>query len=357
MANLLAGAGGQFGSASSEPLVRFKAGKCESEPRGASLWVTPTARKGEVQLVKVDDLLHFQWRDRTTMAVDPGCDHMIFPGDAKFEKVETGRDAEDRVYVLQFSQQRGRRFFFWMQAKDDADDASNVAKVNTAMNGDDGGVAAGAAFSAAAAAAAPASGASDDAAAAAAASGGDGTLEFLQQLQQGGTSGGQLTLGALQSAMSNLGLPQQQQGASTAGASASAPLRLAEVASADDIEQSGILDDEAVVERLVRHLPESTRTREELAYLLRAPQFRQALTQLQNALASPENFASVLANFQLPATDGPAFAVDPVRAFLDAVLRAADDDRQRDDAEMTDAPPPPNNDDNNDAPAPPPEEE
>ena len=52
---------------------------------------------------------------------------MIFPGDAQFIKVVTGRPA-DRVYMLQF--QNNRRFFFWLQDKDDKDDAELTAKLN-----------------------------------------------------------------------------------------------------------------------------------------------------------------------------------------------------------------------------------
>lgn len=313
MANLLNAAqqGGFPGAGGNEPMVKFKAGRCEYEPRqGSTLWVKPVNRKGEVQLVKVDELLHFQWRDRTTMAVDPNCDHMIFPGDAKFDKVDTGRP-EDRVYVLQFQQQASRRFFFWMQAKDESDDVSNVEKVNTAMNGGD------------APTSEPEATETTPAAAETPATGGDNTLEFLQQLQTSTPATGSLTLGALQSAMAGLGMPP------------AAPLRLTDVANADAIVNSGIFDDPAVVERLLPHLPESQRSRDELVTILRAPQFRQAIQQLAAALGTPENFASVLANFQLHApTTG---AIDPVRAFLDAVQASVP---PQEDTDMVDAPPP-----------------
>lgn len=56
---------------------------------------------------------------------------MLFPGDAKLIKTDTGREA-DRVYRLEFS--NGRRMFFWMQEpKAEVDDA-NVKKLNESID-------------------------------------------------------------------------------------------------------------------------------------------------------------------------------------------------------------------------------
>ena len=46
--------------------------------------------------------------------MDPGIDVMVFPGDAKFVKCNTGRP-DDRVAILQFTSRADRRFFFWLQ--------------------------------------------------------------------------------------------------------------------------------------------------------------------------------------------------------------------------------------------------
>ena len=74
--------------------------------------VTPQLEKGKVCLSRGDDqLLHFQWVDRQTGASPE--DFIIFPDDAHFEKVDTGRP-DDRVYILQYKNS-SRRFFFWMQ--------------------------------------------------------------------------------------------------------------------------------------------------------------------------------------------------------------------------------------------------
>ena len=80
--------------------------------------------------------MKFQWKNRISDSVDPNCDHMVFPGDAKFEKVNTGRPG-DRVVMLQFTSNTSRRFFFWLQHKKDEDDAEITKKFNDALNGVD----------------------------------------------------------------------------------------------------------------------------------------------------------------------------------------------------------------------------
>uniref|UniRef100_M4BQP5 Pru domain-containing protein n=1 Tax=Hyaloperonospora arabidopsidis (strain Emoy2) TaxID=559515 RepID=M4BQP5_HYAAE len=117
--------------------------------------VTPQLEKGKVCLSRGDDqLLHFQWVDRQTGASPE--DFIIFPDDAHFDKVDTGRP-DDRVYILQYKNS-SRRFFFWMQVtggilkhfvsffllliligllyqnKDASRDEELVKKVNDAMN-------------------------------------------------------------------------------------------------------------------------------------------------------------------------------------------------------------------------------
>jgi len=298
--------------ASAESVVlRFKAGKCESEPRpNGKIWIKPLNRKGEVQLVRQDELLHFQWRDRTTLAVDPSCDHMIFPGDAKFEKMETGREG-DRCYVLQFQAQENRRFFFWMQQKDDGDDETNVKKMNDFMNGNDSTHLAPATVTSTVAESSSSSGA----------------------MQNQSSAPAQLTLESLQSVMQNLGMPP-------APSSPSPMLRLSDVADANAILTSGILQEPATMERLLPHLPEGQRTTAELEAVIRSPQFRQALDQLARALSSPENFGSILSSFRL-APNPNAPTLDPVRAFLDALTHtaAAASTPDQEDEEMVDAPP------------------
>lgn len=59
-------------------------------------------------------------------------DFIIFPNDAKFIKVNTGREG-DRVYLLQYNNST-RRFFFWMQNKDSSKDDELTKKLNDNMN-------------------------------------------------------------------------------------------------------------------------------------------------------------------------------------------------------------------------------
>ena len=58
----------------------------------------------------------------------------MFPGDATLERAITGKET-DRVYVLHFSGNATRKFFFWMQDKEGTEDDENVKKLNEAMNG------------------------------------------------------------------------------------------------------------------------------------------------------------------------------------------------------------------------------
>uniref|UniRef100_A0AAV1VAA1 Proteasomal ubiquitin receptor ADRM1 n=1 Tax=Peronospora matthiolae TaxID=2874970 RepID=A0AAV1VAA1_9STRA len=127
--------GNVFGTPSSagrNELVSFHAGKMtvKAAANGKFL-VTPQLEKGKVCLSRGDDqLLHFQWVDRQTGASPE--DFIIFPDDAHFDKVDTGRP-DDRVYILQYKNS-SRRFFFWMQNKDASRDEELVKKVNDAMN-------------------------------------------------------------------------------------------------------------------------------------------------------------------------------------------------------------------------------
>jgi 26S proteasome regulatory subunit N13 len=113
-------------------LVSFNAGKMTAKASAnGKFTVTPQLEKGKVCLSRGDDqLLHFQWVDRQTGASPE--DFIIFPDDAHFAKVDTGRPG-DRVYILQYKNS-SRRFFFWMQNKDASRDEELVKKVNECMN-------------------------------------------------------------------------------------------------------------------------------------------------------------------------------------------------------------------------------
>jgi len=131
---------------------------------------------------------------------------------------------------------------------------------------------------------------------------------------------GGLTLSDLQGAMAGLATASPP-GATTA-ASAGPPL--SELASADIIDESGILDDKDVVERLTKLLPEGQQTEAMLRENIRSPQVAQSLQRLTAALADDAgSFNSIIANFQLDPADGMSAmsAGNPIEAFLNCLLK------------------------------------
>lgn len=95
--------------------MSFNAGKMTVKPSAnGKFLITPDLKKGKICLSRGDDqLLHFQWMDRQS-GTNPE-DFIIFPDDASFSRVDTGR-ADDRVFLLQYKNS-SRRFFFWMQVR------------------------------------------------------------------------------------------------------------------------------------------------------------------------------------------------------------------------------------------------
>jgi hypothetical protein len=90
-------------------LLSFRAGKMTRE-NDTSNNVVPDLRKGYVQLLTEDELLHFQWKERS--AAEAEDDLIIFPEDAKFVRVAEADDG--RVYMLRFESSKAKHFF-WMQ--------------------------------------------------------------------------------------------------------------------------------------------------------------------------------------------------------------------------------------------------
>eukprot|EP01130_Rhizamoeba_saxonica_P019139 TRINITY_DN9810_c0_g1_i1.p1 TRINITY_DN9810_c0_g1~~TRINITY_DN9810_c0_g1_i1.p1 ORF type:complete len:341 (+),score=99.82 TRINITY_DN9810_c0_g1_i1:35-1057(+) len=103
-------------------LVEFKAGKMHMGQDGL---VRPDRRRGLVQLKQTSDqLMHFIWSDRTTGQEETNL--IIIGDDAKMRLV---REANARVYVLQFRSSENKHFF-WMQEPTDENDRENVDKLN-----------------------------------------------------------------------------------------------------------------------------------------------------------------------------------------------------------------------------------
>lgn len=252
---------------------------------------------------------------------------MVFPGDANLVKVNTGREG-DRVVMLQFTSNTNRRFFFWLQDKDDTEDENLRNKFNTTM--DNGGNEA------------PSQPAPQP-----------------TQPAQSRPATQSVQMADLQSVLSHMGLPpapaeapaqtqtQTQQPTSTPatpatpGAVSSDMLQAAlfgaaqaqqrdpviplqEIASGEEIMRTELLANDDIRQRLIQFLPEGHQTEEELHTTIHSPQLQQALTQLSAALQS-ENINSVFANFNLDAAAGAAALNqgNGIQAFLDALTAQA----------------------------------
>ncbi|KAL7479325.1 hypothetical protein ACHAW6_005060 [Cyclotella cf. meneghiniana] len=372
-------------------ILQFKAGKMTTQlqPNGKYL-VTPDTRRGELHLVwstaaaaargnagaAAGGHVKIEWKDRRTKAVVNTVP--VFPGeDATFERVETGREG-DRVYLLQVGSGAEGRHFFWMQDRDPEPDEDLCVKVNLYLSDStEAATAAGVAPPVSAAPAAPSSSANAST---------DGMdSERLLSIMQGalGSEGGRAVtaavpgsgsvqaaspgqIDALGNILENLGIPPpggtlpsgeraphqppsaggltlaDLQGA-MAGLATASPVSsppgppLAELASSDIIDESGILDDPEVTARLVALLPEGQRTNEQLRENLRSPQVAQCLQRLTEALADDaSSFNSIIANFQLNPEDGAEAlaAGNPIEAFLNCLLR---DVERKEGVKMSDA--------------------
>jgi len=135
------------------------------------------------------------------------------------------------------------------------------------------------------------------------------------------TAGGTLTLADLQGAMAGL------------ATSSPPPPPLTEILSPDSVEESGVLDDEDTVHRLLRLLPEGQRSREALIQNLRSPQCIESIKALQTALAGPDgphNLYSILINFELDTDvlNATGANTNPVELFLDAVVKSVQKEKE-----------------------------
>ena len=120
-------------SSASQSLVTIKAGKCALRTIGPNRYlVNPENVRGHITLVKTPDgLVKFCWGDRN--AQQPEIERIIFPSEAEFKKVQTGRE-NDRVYMLHIPQGGNQIFMFWLQDKSTEKDNDLIAKLNDCMN-------------------------------------------------------------------------------------------------------------------------------------------------------------------------------------------------------------------------------
>jgi len=127
-------------------LLSFKAGKMiaevqpngkymvKSDPRRGTLEVNWTASSSSSSSSGSAGVLKLEWKDRRTRQVVDSL--TIFPeDDCTYTKVDTGSGRDgDRVYLLQYGNASDRRFFFWMQEKEEGnEDEDHCVKINTFM--------------------------------------------------------------------------------------------------------------------------------------------------------------------------------------------------------------------------------
>merc|ERR1711936_610942 len=112
----------------SKSLVEFRAGKMNLNL--STKMVSPDKRKGLLSVLQSDDqLMHLQWKDRTTGTIED--DLIIFPDDVEFKPVPACTTG--RVFVLKFKTSN-KRMFFWMQEPKADKDEEFCKKVNDNLN-------------------------------------------------------------------------------------------------------------------------------------------------------------------------------------------------------------------------------
>lgn len=121
-----------------QPLFQLKAGKCHlNKLQNAKFQVTADKRRGQISLVRGNDgLLHFKWTNLSNGAVED--DRIVMPAEATFKKVKTGRESQDRVYMLKL-QGNEVPLMYWMQDIDASKDDDKVKEMNNSLNSTAGG--------------------------------------------------------------------------------------------------------------------------------------------------------------------------------------------------------------------------
>ena len=100
-----------FAPSGPEPIVAIKAGKCKVEPHrdeakraAGKLWITPQKDRGEVIVVKKDDVNHFQWRSRETLDVDLSDLEEHCSSDAALSSFTQDVQSNSRRYISLFAE-------------------------------------------------------------------------------------------------------------------------------------------------------------------------------------------------------------------------------------------------------------
>ncbi|KXS19251.1 adhesion regulating molecule [Gonapodya prolifera JEL478] len=243
----------------SSNIVEFKAGKLF---RDGSM-VKPDPRRGLIYLYKSDDgLLHFVWKDRKTNAIED--DWIVFPMEATFMAVT---QSKSRVFMLKFESSSAKHFY-WMQEPSSEKDTSVVAKINQAINGESGDedVSPGSSDSSdIPMVSAPSTAPPEPPVATPSSAAGPGAAA-------GGAAQNQLQ--QIRDLIAGITVPQGME-----------DVELSDAFSAEKV--SPVLENSAALQALFPHLPDDApRTKEEVAEVVRSPQFKQQLRRLQAASKS-----------------------------------------------------------------------
>lgn len=328
-------------SEEAKPLLSFKAGKVElALQENGKFLATPDTRRCQVNLKYNDDSqLTWEWFDRREKKV---MDTIRITDPVKLVRADVPKsedaDCNDRVYYWKLDNEWR---MIWLQDKEEdpelIDKANKILKETTKPSTSDaveGGGDTATSSSDPVSARSPSSVSTTTRQV-------DALSNILENLgmPQGGDqsnansnstgaaasgaaagTGGTLTLADLQNAMG--GVQTQQDNTNPAG--------LHDVVTPGAI--SSLLANEEVRNRLLQELPEEQRSSEYLESCLRSPQVQQTLRSLTSALLPDDNgsmdgYHSVLANFQLDASDGQKALSEgksPIQAFLDCVLASVE---------------------------------
>jgi len=337
------------GSNEGKEIITLKAGRMTTElqPNGKYM-VTGDPKRGDISLTyhsstsssaSTTPTLKWEWKDRrnrttvddlTFMPSDTTSDNNI-----SFTKVTTGRE-DDRVYLLSYKN-TDTRYFYYMQEKEKDEDIDNAVIVNQYLSD----------FKSAASAA--------------------GDDEYLSTLEQPGNSTTTQQIDALSSILENLNTTNNATSTPAATASsniatttptaATGQLTLADLQGAmaglvtstppppasnlpdmlspQIIDESGILSNPSVQEKLLSLLPPNTSSTPNESYLrehLLSPQCLECMKTLQNALlGGPSNLQDILLNFQLDGSalsSGNIAGKNPVEIFLEAVAKSVNKEKE-----------------------------
>lgn len=255
-----------------KPLIEFRAGIMNMEGKK----LVPDKRKGLIQILRSPDgLVHFVWKDRTTGIAEH--DFILFPEDASFKKLKQGNG---RVFLLEFTHTK-KQLFFWSQETSAEKDGELAEKTNNYINN-------------------PPEMTEEPATT-------SQNLDrnaVMEMLQQGAQQGNQQEL------LAQLNAQQQQ-----------VP-DLSQIINPDTV--LPLLSSPQVQERLLPLLPEGHRTPEELAQLIRSPQFQQSLQHFGSALQSGQ-----LGEFMRHLGLDPHGSPSSVEGFLRAIQEQANQNRSQ----------------------------